>query len=180
MSRKRKYQKTNGFYVYAHITPDGLFYIGTSKRQPCERWKQGNYKGKSLEPYIQRFGWENIRHFIFTDGLTKEQAYQLEDLLIQEATDKGYCINKNRSGLIEVSDKNAYMRQLYATNEQHREKQKVRIKQYLSSPEGKIYNRVKSFNKNHPDKAIETPMEAKQKYLESGVIPSYIKNDDLC
>lgn len=43
----------------------------------------------------------------------------------------------------------------------------------------KIYNRVAGFNKNNPEKAVETPLEAKRKYNENGYIPDYIKNDDL-
>lgn len=67
--------------------------------------------------------------------------------------------------------------------ENHREEIKEYSKQHLkqlrSTPEGKIYNRVNSFNQRHPDKIIETPLEAKQKYLQRGYIPDYIKNDDL-
>lgn len=191
---KRKEIKTSGYWVYAHITPDGMFYIGTSQMQPSKRWNPSQYKDKSLHPYIQKYGWGNIRHFIFTDGLTREQALQLEDLLIQECRNGGYCINERRSGLIEVSDVNAYMKQHYATNEEYREKRKQHMKQYYAehkeeikaqkkqrraSIEGRIYNRVTAYNINHPDLKIETPAEAKQKYLATGYIPSYIKNNDL-
>lgn len=179
----RKYQKTEGFYVYAHVTPDGLFYIGMSKQQPYERWRKCNYKSTALQTYIEKYGWDKIRHFIFKDGLTREQALQLEDLLIQEATKGEYCINKQRSGLIYVTNKNAYYRQHYATNEEYREKRKVydkqRKQQRRETPEGKIYNRVSSYNQRHPDLKIETPKEAKQKYLDTGYIPTYIKNNDL-
>lgn len=48
-----------------------------------------------------------------------------------------------------------------------------------ATPERKIYKRVSSFNRRHPDLAIETPLEAKTKYLETGYIPTYIKHDDL-
>lgn len=48
-----------------------------------------------------------------------------------------------------------------------------------STPEGKIYNRVCAFNHYHPDQIKETPLEAKQKYLQWGYIPDYIKSDDL-
>lgn len=52
-------------------------------------------------------------------------------------------------------------------------------KEFSKTPEGKIYKRVSKFNLRHPDKKIETPLEAKTKYLEWGYIPDYIKNDDL-
>lgn len=63
--------------------------------------------------------------------------------------------------------------------ERHKEQQKEYVKKQRSAPEGKIYSRVQTFNKRNPDKAIETPLEARQKYLETGYIPKYIKNDDL-
>lgn len=52
-------------------------------------------------------------------------------------------------------------------------------KKWRSTPEGKIYGRVYSYNRKHPDQIKETPMEAKQKYLQWGYIPDYIKSDDL-
>lgn len=188
-----KYQKTEGFYVYAHITPEKEVYIGISKQQPQKRWNPSNYKRTALEPYIERFGWENIEHLVIQDNLTKEQALKLEDWFITNATKDEFCINKNRSGLI-ASDVNVYKRKYKTENEEYRERQKTCQKQWYlehreehkaydkqrrASPEGKIYNRVASYNQKHPDKAIETPAEAKRKYLENGVIPSYIKNDDL-
>lgn len=48
-----------------------------------------------------------------------------------------------------------------------------------STTVGKIYNRVSSFNTYHPDRKLITPLEAKEMYLLTGYIPSYIKNDDL-
>lgn len=179
MSRKRKYQKTTGYWVYAHVTPDDKYYIGMSQMQPCYRWRKNSYKDNSLQPYIQKFGWENIKHIIIQDNLTKEDASKIEDALIQAAKENGNCVNQQRSGLIKVSDVNAYAKQLYAENEEFREKCKAYAKQRRATPEGKIYNRVYNFNRYHPDRVIETTTEAKQKYLSTGYIPTYIKNDDL-
>ena len=63
--------------------------------------------------------------------------------------------------------------------EEHKDAMQQYKKQYNSSPEGKIYNRVTNFNRSHPDQIKETPLEAKKRYLETGYIPSYIKNNDL-
>ena len=161
MSRKRKYPKTSGYFVYSHTIPTKEVYIGMSKQQPFERWKKSYYKTKSLYPYIEQYGWENIEHRVLIDGLTKQQAEQVEDWFIRKATADGFCINTNRSGGIA------------------RDYIKDYCKQWRSTIEGKIYNRVHNYNRNHPNKAIETPLEAKQKYLETGYIPTYIKNDDL-
>ena len=66
-------------------------------------------------------------------------------------------------------------KKLYRQN--HEEEIKQYEKQRRSTPEGKIYYRVNNYNKKHTP--IETPLEAKLKYLETGYIPNYIKNNDL-
>lgn len=48
-----------------------------------------------------------------------------------------------------------------------------------NTPEKLIYNRVMGFNRAHPDRMVETGKEAQRKYLETGYIPDYIKNNDL-
>lgn len=216
----RKYDKTTGYFVYAHVLPNGMYYIGMSKMQPRERWQPSLYKTRnSLAPYIEQYGWENIQHKVIIDGLTKKEAEQWEDKFIVALSMNGICINKQRSGGIKRDDIKGYMkhwnedhkeerkaykkqyneynkeeRKAYKKqwdednkeeckaykkqyNEDHKEEIKAYHKQILSTPEGKIYNRVKNYNRNHTP--IETPMEAKQKYLQWGYIPTYIKNDDL-
>ena len=111
----RKYPKITGYYCYCHITPDEMFYIGMSKEQPSKRWQPSSYKDCSLGPYIDEYGWNNIRHIVLKDGLTKEQAEQLEDLLIQEATRQGFCINDNRSGGKARDNIREYQREYYKT-----------------------------------------------------------------
>lgn len=213
----RKYQETSGYWVYAHTAPNGMYYIGISKRHPYQRWDKSRYKSSALAPYIEQYGWNNIQHKVLIDGLTKEQAEQWEDRIIQALSMNGLCINKHRSGGYARDDKKAYMKQYNEDHkeerkqwyEDHKEEYKARQKRYnedhkeelkayskqwyedhkeelktynkqlRSTPEGKIYNRVKAYNQYHPNEAIETPMEAKQKYLQWGYIPAYIKNDDL-
>lgn len=191
---KRIYPKTSGYWVYTHTTPNGMYYIGMSKLQPCKRWDKSAYKEpNSLAPYIEQFGWENIEHKVLIDGLTKEQAEQWEDHLIQALSMNDLCINKQRSGGQYRKGKQAYMKQYNDGHkeeikqynkqwrEEHKEERKAYHKQHdkqrNSTPERKIYYRVCNYNKYHTP--IETPMEAKQKYLQWGYIPAYIKNDDL-
>lgn len=171
---KRKYQKTKGYWVYALITPEKDAYIGMSKRQPCQRWQPSLYKTTALCQYIERFGWENIEHRVLIDNLTKQQAEQVEDWFVTKITEDGFCINSNRSGGIERDNRKEYDKARYQAN---REERKAYNKQCFSTPEGKIYSRVAAYNQTHTP--IETPIEARTKYLEFGYIPSYIKNHDL-
>lgn len=68
---------------------------------------------------------------------------------------------------------------LYRNDDEWREHHKDVMRQRLSTPAGKIYNRVNAFIQRHPELAYETALEAKRKYLATGYIPNYIKNDDL-
>lgn len=138
-----------------------MYYVGMSKTQVNRRWKPSQYRTMSLHPYIQKYGWGNIEHLVVKDGLTEEQALYWEDRLLCMYSQMGCCINNNRSGYIFKSNIKEYYRQ--------RDKQ----------PEWKVYSRVKAYNRYHPDKATETPLEAKKKYLGYGYIPDYIKSDDL-
>lgn len=200
MSRRRKYQKVIGHWVYGHLTPDYQFiYFGRSDQaECCRRWLPSAYKTTELQPFIEQYGWDNLIHIVIQDGLTKEQAKKLEGILIKQGKIDGWCINKNNNvphyDLEYYREKHKqyreankekhqeYCKQYYKEyKEEHKDKLREYRKQYykqvLSTPEGKIYNRVAAFNRKHIP--IETPLEAKNKYLEYGYIPSYIKNDDL-
>lgn len=161
-----------------------------------------NYKDTSLQQYIDEYGWDNINTTIVAEGLTRKEAEQLEDQLIREGWEKGYCVNWQGSGgewrdnpseygkkqyQHNREEKLEYRRQYYKEHKEEKHKyyqdniqhKKDYDKQRCSTPDGKIYYRVKSFNRRHPDSKTETPKEARQKYLETGYIPSYIKNNDL-
>ena len=195
--------KDNNYKVYVHKvdTEDGpMYYAGVSKNVK-NRWQAGHYKESSILPYIEKYGWENIEHAVVVDGVDIETALRMEDTLILLYRGFGRCINKNRSGLI--WKKNKECKKIYKENkgqewverqrqidkEYHRkkrsndleyvERERQRMRDKYNTPEGKIYDRVKGFNRHHPDKVIETPLEARDEYLEYGYIPDYIKNDDI-
>lgn len=175
------------------------------KKQVCQRWQPLHYRTTSLHPYIEQYGWDNIEHLVIKDGLTKEQAAYWEERLIQMYTEMGCCINCQHSGNCTADTKKyyqqrnqqperkAYMQEyMREYNQQYRQRPEVKeyyrqrsqqperkayMREYEQQPEWKVYNRVKNYNRYHTP--IETPMEAKNKYLEYGYIPSYIKNDDL-
>lgn len=181
MKEKIRNIKTTGHYNYAHILPNKLVYFGMSQQQPYKRWKPCNYKGMSLYSYIQEYGWKNIKHIVIQDGLTKEQAQVIEDWLIQKGKADGFCINERRSGGLSVRNRQEYDKQperkAYIRQYDQRPEVKEHKRQYNQRPEIKVYMRVKGYNRTHTP--IETPLEAKRNYLESGYIPNYIKSDDL-
>ena len=74
------------YKVYIHITPNNKFYIGITKNSLKRRWNNGKgYKSCILfNRAIEKYGWENIKHKLLYDNLTKEEAEQKEIELIKK------------------------------------------------------------------------------------------------
>lgn len=95
----------NNYTVYKHIFPNNKVYIGVTCRKPEYRWDNGKgyYKNGQSRMYnaIQKYGWENVKHEILFENLTKEEAEQKEIELIEQYksyNDKfGYNITKGGS-----------------------------------------------------------------------------------
>lgn len=74
------------YCVYKHISPSNKIYVGITNN-PKHRWYgDGNgYKhNKHFYSAIQKYGWNNFKHEILFDGLTKEIACEKEKELIKE------------------------------------------------------------------------------------------------
>lgn len=86
------------FCVYIHTTPSNKKYVGLTQQTPERRWQKGiGYKSQSyFWKAIQKYGWENIKHEIVAQGLSKEKACNLEIELIKKYDtrnpEKGYNI----------------------------------------------------------------------------------------
>ncbi len=79
--------------VYEHIFPNGKKYIGISSNA-VKRWRNGDgYRSQGkVWNAIDRYGWDNVKHNIIIDGISKEQAEAMEQYLISEldTIDNGY------------------------------------------------------------------------------------------
>lgn len=133
--------KVNGFWVYTVTCPDGMVYVGMSMRENTSmRWNKQNYESCSLYPYIELWGWKNLKKEVIKEGLTKEEAFDLEEELISFCELNGVCINKRHSGGVTlngngVRDLNTYNVNKAKENgykhqhkyfESHREEQRTR------------------------------------------------------
>jgi hypothetical protein len=78
-------------------------YIGITSQNPRIRWKCGTgYKHSShFYSAIQKYGWENIRHEILFDDLTKDEAEQKDiELICQyKSNDRRFGYNIADGGL---------------------------------------------------------------------------------
>ena len=144
------------YIVYVHITPDGMHYYGVTSQKVERRWKGNgiNYKRTSLQPYIEKFGWENIQHKVLFENLSKEDALSIEDSLIISGWEKGNCINKIRSG--NISKEEDY-------NQQYREQNKDKIKQYYEQNKDKIRKYRREYKEKNRDKINEYRRQRYQK-----------------
>ena len=86
------------YKVYCHISPNNKVYIGITQQEPKQRWQGGNGYRKNLHFYsaIKKYGWDNFKHIILFDKLTKEEAEKKEIELIKQYDstniNKGYNI----------------------------------------------------------------------------------------
>lgn len=179
----------NNYSVYQHVTPDGMYYFGQTNNIK-RRWEYNgiHYKKTSLQPYIEKYGWDNIQHIVLFKEQTRENALWIENFLIETAQEDGVCINKQRSGLI--SKEEGYQQQIskqhyeenreryiemrrehYQKNkdkirEQHkkyREEHKEQIKEYRHKNRDKIREQSKQYYETNKDKIKETSKQYYEK-----------------
>ena len=166
------------YTVYQHVTPDGMYYFGQTNNIK-RRWRNNGaeYKRTALQPYIEKYGWENIQHIVLFRDQTKEDALWIENFLIETAREDGVCINKNRSG--NISKEEGYdkkqSKQYYETNKGHvQERQKQyyetnkghiqeRQKQYYETNKGHVQERQKQYYEDNKDKIKGTSKQYYQK-----------------
>ena len=139
------------YVVYQHVTPDGMYYFGQTQNVE-RRWSNNGaeYKRTALQPYIEKFGWDNIQHIVLFRDQTKEDALFIEDFLIETAREDGVCINKQRSGL--VSKKEGY-------NQDRKQK-------YYEQNKDRIRERQREYNREY----YEQNKDKRKDYLEQNKV----------
>jgi len=92
------------YYIYCHtLLADNRKYIGMTKIKPNLRWRkkgQGYKYNKNLFNAIQKYGWENFKHEILIQDLTKEEAKQkeIELIALYKTQDEKYGFNLTGGG----------------------------------------------------------------------------------
>ena len=150
------------YVVYQHVTPDGMYYFGQTQNVE-RRWSNNGaeYKRTALQPYIEKFGWDNIKHIVLFRDQTKEDALWIENFLIETAREDGVCINQRRSGLI--SKEEGYRQQYY---QQNREKELERNREYhQKNREKRLEQRRQRYQKNR-EKELEYYQKNRDEILE--------------
>lgn len=77
----------NNYTVYIHRNKiNNKVYIGLTKQIPEQRWRNGNGYKTQIKFWraIQKYGWSNFEHIIFSTNLSKQEASLLEQDLIKK------------------------------------------------------------------------------------------------
>lgn len=95
-------EEKRNYCVYKHTSPSNKIYIGITKNIK-NRWSRKGH-GYKNNPYfinaINKYGWDNFKHEILFDKLTKNEACELEKTLIKEynSTDRSIGYNISLGG----------------------------------------------------------------------------------
>ena len=94
---------TKKYCVYSHTNLiNGKIYIGLTSMKPEERWKNGAgyHIGTHFRNAIDKYGWDNFKHEIIKDNLTKKEAADLEIYYISfyNSNDRRFGYNMSSGG----------------------------------------------------------------------------------
>lgn len=91
-----------GYCVYKHTSPSKKVYVGITSLNPLIRWQNGGgYRSNNyFTKAILKYGWDNFKHEILFENLTKEEAEQKEIELIKlyKSNDKNFGYNIAKGG----------------------------------------------------------------------------------
>lgn len=104
------------YLVYKHTCPNGKIYVGITSMIPTLRWNNGKgYSGNEhFYNAILKYGWDNIKHEILFENLTKEEACQKEIELIAKykSSDRKFGYNKSLGGDIPSDETKQRLREI--------------------------------------------------------------------
>lgn len=93
--------KSISFCVYQHTSPTGKSYIGQTSNYKARCIAHRSQPGcTAFYGAIKKYGWESFSHRIIMDGLTLDEANELEEFLIAEAdtvSPRGYNLRSGGS-----------------------------------------------------------------------------------
>lgn len=85
------------YCVYEHVNKqNGKIYIGITSNIK-RRWSGNGYQYKSCTLFynaIQKYGWDGFDHIVIKENLTKEEAFDIEKMLIEQNRSISYNISE--------------------------------------------------------------------------------------
>ena len=160
------YTMENNYSVYQHVTPDGMYYFGQSQNVE-RRWRNNGaeYKETALQPYIEKYGWDNIKHIVLFRDQTRKNALWIEDFLIETAQEDGVCINQQRSGNIS-KDEDYHLNYRQENREHyrlHREENREHYREMRREHYQKNKDKIREYNRQYREEHKEQMKEYRRK-----------------
>lgn len=90
-----RFEKT--WKVYKHIFPLGKIYVGITSRQLNERWQSGKGYSGLVRKAIDKYGWDNIDHYVLKGDFTEDEAKQKEIELIHKYNSNNISYGYNQT-----------------------------------------------------------------------------------
>lgn len=107
MPQKKKHpggRPPKEYTVYIHEAPNGKLYVGITGTSPKRRWRNGEgyWSNEHFSAAIKKYGWENIKHLIIAEGLTRSEAEEMERDLIKKynTNNRRYGYNIEQGGML--------------------------------------------------------------------------------
>lgn len=130
--------------IYAHINKiNGKRYIGQTKQEPNERWRNG--KGYKGSPYfyhaIQKYGWESFEHQIIEKDISTQEEANLKEIYwinIFQSNDEKYGYNLENGGYCYPSHAVEKIKELWKQPEFYEQY----CKQVICTNNGHIYKSI--------------------------------------
>lgn len=123
---------TRDYCVYKHTCPNGKVYIGITKQNPLERWRNGlGYRhNQHFFSAIAKYGWDNITHEILKTGLTADEAEAEEIAFIAQyrSAEREFGYNSTCGGFSTIPNRETreklsrMMMEQYASGKRTRER----------------------------------------------------------
>lgn len=98
-------QQENNYKLYMHTNLiNNKKYIGVTRKKPEERWGRNGSHYKSSKHFwnaIQKYGWNNFKHEILFDNMSKDKCYALEQEYIKKynSNNQNYGYNIASGGI---------------------------------------------------------------------------------
>ncbi len=89
----------DNYKVYVHISPSNKYYVGITKQNIKNRWKNGSSYKQNSHFYnaIKKYGWDNFQHEVIAENLSKDEACNFEKILIKKLNSNNREFGYNKS-----------------------------------------------------------------------------------
>lgn len=158
------------YTVYKHTAPNGKIYIGITSQTPKERWRNGNgyQRCQAFKKAINKYGWENIKHEILFENLTKEAAEEKErsEIIKTRSNEKQFGYNIQSGGNAKGKHSEETRKKISNANKGKIVTKQTREK--MSKNHADVRKEKNPWYKKHPNEATREKMRAAQTGKQTG------------